>query len=486
MRVLILAPNRQRFVHPVPPIGALYIAAAARRAGHEVRVTDLMYSADPIASVKRSLAEFQPEVVGISIRNTDTLFSKDIYEIPQIKLYADAVRELTTAKLILGGAGYSFFAEELAGDLEADYGIKGEADRSFPKLLGCIAAGTDPASIAGLVYRKNGAFVSNPPDRVEDLDSIPFQAMDLIDGRAYSKCRANLGVFTRKGCPMDCIFCPEDQIHGHAVRLRSARLVVDEIEYLSDLTGVRYFDFADTLFNMPREHALAVCHEIIDRRVKIKFEVELNPLGQDDESVKLLKAAGCMGVDLTSDTGSETMLKNLRKGFTKELVMRAAGLYRKHGIPYTVGFLLGGPGENRSTVKETLDFIDALPGCSGVYMGVGIRVFKGTGLAPIFASEYGEKAEAGMHHPSFYVSPEFDGAAPLLIDYYKRNLGCYISDFLYEGAQLKAMKMADWMNIRPIWKHGKTPRIIDLLMHLGKTPDIAWDKKDRRFRIAAA
>ena len=89
-----------------------------------------------------------------------------------------------------------------------------------------------------------------------------------------------------------------------------------------------------------REHAMNICREIIRRKIKFKFEVELSPLGQDEESVKLLKAAGCIGVDLTADSGSEKMLKSLNKGFTSNMVYRVAELYANEKIPYS-GFFAG-------------------------------------------------------------------------------------------------------------------------------------------------
>lgn len=480
MRVLMISPNRQTFVHPVPPIGMLYLAAVLRDKGHTVRALDLMFAPDPFAAITAAVAELDPQLVGLSIRNVDTLFSKTRFEIPDLERYARHLRTLTTVPLILGGAGYSLFPELLVERLEADYGIAGEADEAFPLFLDRLSSNGDLADVPGLVCHRAGRLVARPPHRVTDLDAIPFQAVDQIDYRQYGRRRGNMGVFTRKGCPQDCIYCPEAPLHGHTPRLRSAARVADEIEFIVDRTGVRYFDFADTLFNAPRSHAMDVCQTLVDRKIRIRFEVELNPVGQDEDSVRLLKAAGCMGVDLTADSGSDRMLDSLNKGYTAESVAEVARLYCKHGIPYTTGFILGGPGENRATLEETLAFArNRLPGVAGYYFAVGIRVFQGTALAARSRQDSGGKDAAGLDL-SFYLSPELDAACmDRLIQAYHQDWRLYLCDLFYEEPLASSLRLADRMNVRPIWKAGRFPRLFEYVASGGRR-NIRWDAHQRR------
>jgi len=247
---------------------------------------------------------------------------------------------------------------------------------------------------------------------------------------------------------------------------------------------VPYFDFADTLFNVPREQALRVCQELVDRKVRIKFEVELNPIGQDEESVKLLKAAGCIGVDLTADSGSDTMLINLKKGFTKDMVRNVARLYKKYSIPYTVGFILGGAGENLKTIGETVKFAEELPSPSAAYFAVGIRVFKGTMLEKMF---YKGEGDAGCRDDllklNFFIDKGFDKiCADRLLAAYEKNLRFYISDFFYQGDIYKTMRIADMLNIRPAWKCGWIPRAFEKIKNIGRT-SIYWNEKNLSFQL---
>jgi len=485
MRVLLIAPNRQTFVHPVPPIGMLYLAAILRQKGHTVRALDLMFAPDPLVALTNAVADLDPQLMGLSIRNVDTLFSKTRFEIPDLQRYVRHLRTLSTAPVILGGAGFSLFPELLVEHLEAEYGMAGEADEALPLFLDRLTAHADVADVPGLVCRRAGRIVSQPPQRVADLDAIPFQAVDQIDYRQYGRRRGNMGVFTRKGCPLDCIYCPEAPLHGHTPRLRSASRVVDEIEFIVDQTGVRYFDFADTLFNAPRSHAMDVCQALVDRKTRIRFEVELNPVGQDEESVRLLKAAGCMGVDLTADSGSDRMLVSLNKGYTAAMVSDVARLYHKHGIPYTAGFILGGPGENRETMEETLTFARTrLPGVCGYYYAVGIRIFQGTALAAHCQQESGGRAaELDLR---FYLSPGLDSACmERLIQAYHQDWRMYLCDFFYEEPLASSLRLADRFNVRPIWKAGRFPRLFEFACSGGRRR-IRWDQEQRRLCGPAA
>jgi radical SAM superfamily enzyme YgiQ (UPF0313 family) len=327
--------NRHRFVHPVPPIGALYIASALRQRGHEVRLIDFMFAGEAEETITATLAKFHPDVVGISLRNVDALISKNEFCLPELRSCVQCIQRLSPAPIVLGGPGFSLFAGDILSALNLDIGVAGEADETFPELVERLANGRPFGDIGGLCYRTPEGLVSTPVCQVGDLDAIPFQAIDLIDAKRYDRARGAMGVFTRKACPLRCTYCPEETFHGSRVRLRSAKRVVDEMEYIIDTAGVRYFDFADTAFNAPRSHAMAVCQEIVDRKVDLQFEVELNPVDQNRESVRLLKAAGCQGVDLTIDSGSNRMLRSLRKGFTSGQALDAARLYAEFAIPYT-------------------------------------------------------------------------------------------------------------------------------------------------------
>lgn len=441
-----------------------------------------MFSKKPEDEVGKAVGNFSPDVVGISIRNVDSLISRTEFSMPLLETCIRAIRNRSEAPIVLGGAGYSLFPKEILSQTGLDLGITGEGDASFPMLLEAIEEGRSHADVPGLCYRENDHFITNPQQVVTDLDSIPFQAIDLIDAKKYDRNRGALGVFTRKACPLKCIYCPEAFFHGNQVRLRSPKRVVDEIEYLIEQSGVRYFDFADTTFNVPRRHTVAVCEEIIRRKLDFRFEVELSPLEQDEESAQLLKKAGCVGVDLTADSGSNQMLETLKKGFTAEKVLEAAELYRRHGIPYTVGFLLGGPGENLQTIQETVDFVSSLPSPNCVYFTVGIRLFEQTELYQMIKEDDPSLTDGNLLGPRFYVSESFDeSCAELLLKACRENLGWYISDIFYKPSMKLFIETMGVFNVKPAWKYGVVPKIYQRIIGFG-SDGLVWDNETKAFR----
>lgn len=486
MKVLLVSTNRETFVHRVAPIGLLHLAAALEQRGHLVRVVDLMFSKRPQQELSAAAQELEPGLVGLAIRNIDSLIGKDTYRVPELESYVDALRCATRVPIVAGGPGFSLFPRDLMRLLNLDYGIVGEADRSLPALVERLERRQPLEDLPGLVMSRGGAWIANPPDRVDDLDGIPFQAVRHIDARRYARARGNLAVFTRKACPLDCIYCPEARLHGHEVRLRSPEVVVDEIEHIVRTAGVIDFDFADTTFNVPRSHALAVCEAIVRRGLEIRFEVELSPIDQDEESVRLLKAAGCVGVDLTADSGSDRMLGVLRRGFSADAVDWTANLYDKHRIPYTVGFLLGAPGEDLVSVNESIELARRLPGMTSAYFTVGIRLLEGTELLRIALAEGTVQSREGLFQPTFYVSPSFDErCARRLLDACRDNPRLYLSDSFFTPSMQAFLKLADWGNVRPIWKHGLTPKIFEKIVHLGDS-GLRWNEARRCYVNAAA
>lgn len=483
MKILMISPNRETFVHRAAPVGILYLASALIQTGHRVNVLDLMFSLNLANDISSAIKEFQPDVTCIGIRNIDTLISKHDHIVPDIELTIATVKSHSNNPIILGGAGFSLVAEGLMGLLQVDLGIVGEADNSLPALIKALEDQSDYREIPGLIYREqDGKLKANPSDIVENLDNIPFQAVEFIDAWKYAKKRGYLGVFTRKACSQRCIYCAEAKINGSRVRLRSAKRVVDEIEHIIDKTGVVDFDFADTLFNVPRKHAMDICGEIIQRNMKFRFEVELNPIGQDDESVDLLKRAGCIGVNLTADSGSDRMLKTLRKGYTADQVYGVADLYHRYKIPYTVGFILGGPGEDLESLEESIQLAENCPKPGVVYFTVGIRVFEDTELARFMREQKLVSKVEDFCGLKFFLSDSFDDqCAHRLLKACNKRLNFYISDLIYGPSAKFCQIMSEIFNVRPVWKAGSIINIVERTRNFGRSP-LYWDATARVFK----
>lgn len=410
MRVLLIYSNRARILEPAPPIGLSYVATAAREAGHEVQVADMMTSEHPEGQLRATLARFKPEVVGISVRNIDNIVPQRLVsQLDEVSSVIALVRKEGNAKIILGGAAISILKEKALERFNADFAVVGEGESAFPKLLAAIAGVHAYGAIAGVCYRDGGKIFSS--DAARQACFGPSRMEDWIQWPAYEAEGGTWAINSKRGCPLRCIYCNYPDVEGRELRRRSAREIVDEIEHVQATVGPRTFEFTDATFNIPPEHAADICNEVIRRKLKVNLStVSMNPRGMTAELVDVMKRAGFISMVITPDVASETMLRGLRKGFSMEHVQRAARLCRESGIRCTWFFLLGGPGETRETVEETVSFVERNLNWSKCLTIVltGIRLLPGTDLTKLAMEDGSVKSGQDLGEPTFYFSPKVD------------------------------------------------------------------------------
>jgi radical SAM superfamily enzyme YgiQ (UPF0313 family) len=407
---MLVYSNRTRIMEPAPPIGLSYVATATRRAGHEVRFVDLMMSREPLAVLENVLREFQPEVVGFSVRNIDNIIAQRVaWHLSEVREFIALIRKNSAARIVLGGPAASILGAGALKNLDADFAIIGEGEIAFLQLLDAMKGSRPFESVKGLCYRSNGDVLAIAPERQEKFGGSGME--DWIHWRPYARAGGTWAVHTKRGCPLACLYCNYPVMEGHQLRSRSAVDVVDEMERVLASVGPRTFEFTDSTFNVPESHAIGICEEIIRRKLRVSLSaVSINPRNVSRELFSIMKRAGFCSLVITPDSASETMLKNLRKGFGVAAVRRAAELAREAGIQCTWFFLLGGPGETKETVEETVSFVETqlnAPKFLTIFL-TGMRLLPGTPLTEQAIAENYIPAERDLCQPTFYFSPGLD------------------------------------------------------------------------------
>ncbi|HEY3594613.1 MAG TPA: cobalamin-dependent protein [Polyangiaceae bacterium] len=363
MRVLIVSANRETLPSPVVPLGPLAVAGALRDA-HEVRLLDLCFEEDPLAAAEKAVSDFDPEVVGIGLRNLHT----NAYDGTErlVAEYAALVARFRTSSevpIVLGGAAYSLRPEHLLTQLKADYGVVGEGERTFRDVVDALALGRTPPRIS----RAAASTAAQRPLRPRrkdsrwssDLDELPPPARDLVDPRYYTFDGTD-NLQTKRGCAFACAYCDYPDLEGSKVRVRDPVSVADELEMRAKVPGVTHMFFVDSVFNVPRSHALAVCDEIVKRGNPLPWVCYASPASFDEEVVDAMARAGCLGVEIGSDSGTPRMLAKLNKPFTIEDIEKTRAMFRARGILDCHTFVLGAMDETPDEVKETLAFVERL------------------------------------------------------------------------------------------------------------------------------
>ncbi len=413
MRVLLVNSNRSCEFMPAAPIGLSYVAEATREAGHDVRFLDLFPARRPHDDLRRSVREFRPQVAGISVRNIDNVVRQRLQgHLGELASQIAIVREESRRScpdgttVVLGGAAVSILRSAALKHLDADVAVCGEGECSFPALLSALENGRNPDEVPGLCYRSGGTIHATPSLPVRRAG--PSGMQNWIDWPTYERHGATWPIQTKRGCSMPCSYCTYPVIEGSAHRGRPAAEVVEEMEEVMRRVAPRTIEIVDSTFNVPAEHALRICEEIIRRNLKVRLTaMGINPAQVSRELFGVMKRAGFNSMMITPEAANETMLRSLRKGFSLEHVLRSARLSRESKLHSIWFFMLGGPGETRETVEETISFIERELASrrSLVVVFTGIRILPGTELAREAIDRGHIPAGTDLSRPVFYQSP---------------------------------------------------------------------------------
>jgi len=403
MRVLLVqsyVSDRDILVYP---LGLACLAACL--GAHEVRALDLNVCADPWGELTRVLAAFRPEAAGLSLRNLDSPFTKVSYY-ADFKRLARQIRRNLSGPLIVGGAGFSLFAEAVMHDVsELDFGILGEGEQSLPALLARCDA---PETIPSVYYRRDGEVrfsgAATPPCELVSPDPTAF-AVEAYGRESVSE---PLGVETKRGCPLSCVYCPYGYLNGKELRLKPPVQVADEVERLS-ACGARRFTFVDSIFNMPRPHAEAVCRELIQRGLRLPWSGWFSEKWLDREFLDLAVAAGCDHVLLSPDGFSDETLRRLGKSQTMADIRRAyAVLCATPAVQVSCNFFCNPPGQSLGTFARLLAFcaLAKLRLGSRLHLHVaGMRIEPHTSIRELAISQGLLTPDDNLLQPRFYSQP---------------------------------------------------------------------------------
>ena len=418
----VLLINANLLKPAVAPIGLDYIADSLRAAGFQARLLDLCFESNIGGAIAAALEGGEPALVGIALRNTDDCFlasGKDF--LPGFAEIVRLVREQTSAPIVVGGSGYSIFPSAILEATGADYGIAGDGEVALARLAAALAGGGELAEVPGLVWRAGGELRRNAPWR-GGLAELPRRERSLLDNERYFREGGQAGVETKRGCDRGCIYCADPLGKGRQVRARTPAQVADEFETLL-ARGIDHIHLCDSEFNVPPEHALAVCEELARRAIgeRVRWYTYATPAGFGGELARAMRAAGCVGINFGADSGDDGMLAALGRDFRSADLWETVRACREAGIVVMYDLLLGGPGETRESVARTIELMKRIsPDRVGVSLGV--RVYDGTRLAEIVRGEGPIAGNPNLRgavdgnetflRPAFYVSAALgEGAA---------------------------------------------------------------------------
>jgi radical SAM superfamily enzyme YgiQ (UPF0313 family) len=397
MKILLVSANTLKAPYLVYPLGLDYVAGALD-SGFNVKIADMNDFASP-HGLGVAVRDFSPDFACVSIRNidnTDTIHSRDF--LAEYKSLVQQIRENSKAPIILGGSGFTIFPREFMQALDADYGIAGEGER-LSQLLQALADNADVQSLPGIVTKKTDRIVYEPwkneIERLFDPETSP--------AKFYLAHGGMLNLQTKRGCPYRCSYCTYPHIEGRKMRFFPPEEIAGEARKLQN-AGAKYIFITDSAFNASYDHSLDVAKAFIKAGISIPWGGFFAPTIPPADYFQELTAAGLSHVEFGTESLSGTMLNNLQKPFAVNNVFAAHSLALKAGLHIAHYFLLGGPGENRQTLRETLDNAENLQK-TVFFFFCGIRIYPHTDLYNVALQEGQIKAGQNLLSPVFYRSP---------------------------------------------------------------------------------
>ncbi|MBN1942598.1 MAG: radical SAM protein [Phycisphaerae bacterium] len=308
---------------------------------------------EPVApvwdQVRRVLADVKPDVAAISTK-TQTLASA--------RMTARLVKEQNPdATVLVGGPHPTILPEKVLECPDFDVAMIGEGEATIVELLSAIRAGEDFNDVAGIAFRRRGGRVVRTPPRplIENLDELPFPhasaPQTLIDYDQYPP-GAFRFVFAVRGCPYNCVFCGSRRIWTRRVRYRSPGNVVAELKSLQKM-GLKFVHFDDDTFGVAPSYIRRLCEAMSALRPRLRWSCELHVKLVRDDLLAAMRRAGCYMVQVGVESGSDEILRAMRKGFTIAEAMAACRRITAHKIWLQTFFMVGFPQETEQTLAET-------------------------------------------------------------------------------------------------------------------------------------
>jgi anaerobic magnesium-protoporphyrin IX monomethyl ester cyclase len=388
VKVLLVLPHKTEYVFRVglsPSLTLLCIAAVLREKGHEPVLIDLNLL-EPSGSVERTdqcirtvtkaIERLQPGLVGINCFTAARF--------PFVRSLADAIKDKDPdLPIAIGGMHPTIYSRQILEHCPSiDAIVLGEGERQAVALAEAYDSSTATRAdrlrhIDALAYRDVGGRVTCNPRKgyLQDLDSLPMPAWDLLDFEDYYADHStwysprgltiNMSVplYTSRSCPFDCVFCSSHHLMGRGLRLRSPIRVVDEMEMLYNAYGQNYFGFVDDNLTLNKKHILAICNEIIRRRMAIQFEsaVGYNLNSLDEEVIGAMAHAGCTYMIMPIEHGNERIRNEIiGKRLSREKIFEVASICKQYGLLTSATCIMGFPEDTRRTLNDTFTLLNEL------------------------------------------------------------------------------------------------------------------------------
>jgi len=359
MKILLIQPSgteevSKEYVSLQYPINLGYIAAALIKNNHEVKMID--FNIINQKKLHYFISKYHPDLIGL------TTMTSSIYNVKGIISKIKRINKKIIT--VLGGIHASALPIQTMKEIkDLDYLVLGEGERTIVDLIKHITSKKRLDNVEGIVFRKKGKIIKNRPRAlIENIDTIPFPARDLLPMESYSKRHVSKGfsrkdmkiieIITSRGCPNNCIFCASRINYGSRLRFRSYENIVNEIKECIEKYGITHISIEDDTFTINKNLVMKLCQFFNNKNLTWNCNTRVNTV--DYDLLKIMAKSGCKKISFGVESGNAKILKKIKKGITLPQVIKAVKNAKKAGIRHVeCTFMIG------SHIDETLDQVYA-------------------------------------------------------------------------------------------------------------------------------
>ena len=346
-----------------PSIGLLLLAAKAREIGYDPMIIESDLEGLTPQKVAQMVLEQNPKFLGI------TLFTVGVFN---ASIIAKIVREKNPNIVILVGGPHisSMGYETMEKFSEFDVSVIHEGELILENLLNSIENNTPLSEVNGIMYRDESGAIRRtaPPPNIEDLDSLPRPAWDLLPNfpegylpSIYDYPRAPVATYSAsRGCPFLCEFC-DTSTFGGKIRYNSPQHVYDTMKHLSEKYGVKHLQFVDDLFVAHNQRVQEFSKLLIANPIDMTWSCTARVNTVKPDTLKLMKEAGCWEISFGLESGSDFLLDEMKKSQKVSTAVDAVKWTHEAGIRVKGLFMLGYPGETQESIALTKEFVQSVP-----------------------------------------------------------------------------------------------------------------------------
>jgi radical SAM superfamily enzyme YgiQ (UPF0313 family) len=257
----------------------------------------------------------------------------------------------------------AMLGETRPSTVQVDVGATGEGEQVILDLMRAFETDSRLDDIPSIVFKRDGQVIqTRPVERIKNLDAIPFPAHDLFPVDIYLRRSPIYGytkhrhmpILASRGCPYPCTYC--DRAFGKSCYYRSVENLMEEITWLKKDFGVQVVSFIDDYFFPNKERIYELCEAFRTQHPDIKWHCLGRVDKVDPDQLQAMAKAGCVTIGYGIESGSPSMLKEMKKHITVEQARNAVRWASEAGIKPRPSFLVGMPGETAETIRESIEF----------------------------------------------------------------------------------------------------------------------------------